>query len=119
VISHDKFFYGELLPTPNPQTGGPPPVGCPRLLIEYILSYPPYLEGVSSIHNLRTHHAVVTRDPPNILLDRGRHSSILDVRSFRAVDCDTDHYLVVAKVRERLGVNKQCTEFIWSSITRN
>jgi hypothetical protein len=27
--------------------------------------------------------------------------------SFRAADCDTDHYLVVAKVRERLAVNKQ------------
>jgi hypothetical protein len=24
-----------------------------------------------------------------------------------AADCDTDHYLVVAKVRERLAVNKQ------------
>jgi hypothetical protein len=33
--------------------------------------------------------------------------SVLDVRSFRAADCDTDHYLVVAKVRERLAVNKQ------------
>ncbi|PNF24980.1 hypothetical protein B7P43_G08801, partial [Cryptotermes secundus] len=29
-----------------------------------------------------------------------RHSSILDVRSFRAADCDTDHYLLVANVRE-------------------
>ena len=26
----------------NPQTGGPPLVGCPRLLIQYIRSYPPY-----------------------------------------------------------------------------
>jgi hypothetical protein len=26
---------------------------------------------------------------------------------FRAADCDSDHYLVVAKVRERLAVNKQ------------
>jgi hypothetical protein len=34
----------------------------------------------------------------HILIDRRRHSSILDVRSFRAADCDTDHYLVVAKV---------------------
>jgi hypothetical protein len=43
----------------------------------------------------------------HILIDRRRHSSVLDVRSFRAADCDTDDYLVVAKVRERLAVNKQ------------
>jgi hypothetical protein len=49
-------------PTPNPQAGGPPLVGCPRLLIRYIRSYSTYLEAVSSIHNLRTRHAVVTRD---------------------------------------------------------
>jgi hypothetical protein len=41
------------------------------------------------------------------LVDRRRHSSVLDDRSFRAADCDTDHCLVVAKVRERLAVNKQ------------
>jgi endonuclease/exonuclease/phosphatase family metal-dependent hydrolase len=42
----------------------------------------------------------------HILVDRQRHSSVLDVRSFRAADCDTDHYLVVAKVKESLAVNK-------------
>jgi hypothetical protein len=29
----------------------------------------------------------------HILIDRRRHSSVLDVQSFRAVDCDWDHYL--------------------------
>jgi hypothetical protein len=38
----------------------------------------------------------------HILIDRRWHLSILDIRSFRAADCDTDQYLVVAKVRERL-----------------
>jgi hypothetical protein len=42
----------------------------------------------------------------HILVDRRRHSIILDVQSFRAADCDSDHYLVVAKVKERLAVNK-------------
>ena len=41
------------------------------------------------------------------MIDRRRQSSILDVRSFRGADCDTDHYLVFAKVRERLAVIKQ------------
>ena len=39
----------------------------------------------------------------HILIDRRWHSSTLDIRSFRGADCDTDPYLVVAKVRERIG----------------
>jgi hypothetical protein len=34
-----------------------------------------------------------------VLIDKRRHSNILYVRSFRGADCDTDHYLVVAKLR--------------------
>ncbi|KAJ4442171.1 hypothetical protein ANN_12037, partial [Periplaneta americana] len=30
---------GSKNPSPNPQTGGPPLIGCPRLLIQYIRSY--------------------------------------------------------------------------------
>jgi endonuclease/exonuclease/phosphatase family metal-dependent hydrolase len=33
-----------------------------------------------------------------ILMDRRWHSSVLDVQSFRAADCDTDHHLVLAKL---------------------
>jgi endonuclease/exonuclease/phosphatase family metal-dependent hydrolase len=46
----------------------------------------------------------------HVLIDRRWHSIILDVRSFRGADCDTDHYLVVAKVRERLAVSKQAAQ---------
>jgi hypothetical protein len=45
----------------------------------------------------------------HILIDKRWHSSILDVRLFRAADCDADHSLVMAKVRERLAVSKQTT----------
>jgi hypothetical protein len=48
----------------------------------------------------------------HVLIDRRRHSNILEVRSFRDADCDTDHYLVVAKVRERLAVSKQAAQKI-------
>jgi hypothetical protein len=43
----------------------------------------------------------------HILTERQRHSSILDVRTFRAADCDAAHSLVMAKVRKGLAVNKQ------------
>jgi hypothetical protein len=39
----------------------------------------------------------------HILVDRRRHSNVLAVRPLRASDCDSDYYLVVAKVRERLA----------------
>jgi len=46
----------------------------------------------------------------HILIDGRWHSSVLDVRSFRGSYCDTDHYLVTAKVRERLAVGKQAAQ---------
>jgi hypothetical protein len=63
-----NFFlrWGVVSHPPNPQAVGPPPVGSPRLLIQYIRSYPPYQEAVSSIHNVRTRHAVVTKDLLNM-----------------------------------------------------
>jgi endonuclease/exonuclease/phosphatase family metal-dependent hydrolase len=57
----------------------------------------------------------------HIPIDKRRHSGVLDVPSFRAADCDTDHYLVVAKITERIAVNKQSSPcFIWrGSISRS
>jgi hypothetical protein len=43
----------------------------------------------------------------HILIVRQRHSNVLDVRSFRAADCDTDHCLVVVKIKEIIAMNKQ------------
>jgi hypothetical protein len=55
------IFYSEglLAPSPTSQAAEPPLVCCPRLLIQYIRSYLPYLEAVSSCRNLRTGPAVV------------------------------------------------------------
>jgi hypothetical protein len=46
----------------------------------------------------------------HILRDRRWSSNVLDVRSFRGAECDRDHYVVVAKVRERLTVSKQAAQ---------
>jgi len=35
---------------------------------------------------------------------------MLDVRSFKGVDCVSDHYLVTAKVRERVSVSQQTAQ---------
>jgi hypothetical protein len=43
----------------------------------------------------------------HVLINRRWHLSILDIRSFTGADCDSDHYLVFAKIRERLAVNKR------------
>ena len=49
----------------------------------------------------------------HVLKDRRCHSSVLDVRSFREADCDTDNYLVVAKFREKLKVSIQETQKLY------
>jgi hypothetical protein len=53
----------------------------------------------------------VTHDEiDHVLTDKRRHSNILDVRSFRGTDCDTDHCLVVAKLRERISASKRARQ---------
>jgi hypothetical protein len=61
-----RAFRGVVSPLPKPQVGGPPPVSCPRLLIQYSLSYTPYLEADSSTRNLKLGDAVLTGEPLNM-----------------------------------------------------
>jgi hypothetical protein len=42
----------------------------------------------------------------HVLTDNSWCSIIVLVQPFRATDCDIDHYLVLAEVRERLPVSK-------------
>ena len=44
------------------------------------------------------------------MIVRRWYSSIIHVRSFREVDCDTDHHLPVAKFKERLAVSNQAAQ---------
>ena len=46
----------------------------------------------------------------HMLIDRGWHSSIFNVRYFRGADSDTYHYLMIAKFRESLTVSKQASQ---------
>jgi hypothetical protein len=48
----------------------------------------------------------------HVLINKRQHSNILDVRSFRRADCDTDHYLVVAKLRKGISVSEQARKKI-------
>jgi hypothetical protein len=64
------FFRWVVSPTPNPQARGPPFVSSPRLFIQYIRSYPPYLMAVSSIRNLRTTNKVLNEIAINSLVKK-------------------------------------------------
>ena len=46
----------------------------------------------------------------HIMIDRRWHWSVLDKQSFRGPDSDTDHYLVVAEVMDRLTGSKQVVQ---------
>ena len=43
----------------------------------------------------------------DILIDKRRQSSILDIRSFRGAFYHLGHYLLISKLKERLSVAKQ------------
>jgi hypothetical protein len=58
-VVNEKNFWSSV----EPSNKGPPLVGRPRLLIQYIRIYPTHLQTVSSVSNLRMCPAVVTEGP--------------------------------------------------------
>ena len=63
-----------------------------------------------NIHKYTSPDGKTHNQTDHILIVRRWHLSILYVRSFRGANCDTDHYPVVAKVRERLAVSKKAAQ---------
>lgn len=43
----------------------------------------------------------------HVLIDPRHKTSVLDVHSLRSVECGSDHYLVLAKVRQRIALEKR------------
>jgi hypothetical protein len=46
----------------------------------------------------------------HVLVEKRRHSNTLGVCSFRGAECDTDHYLLLAQMRERISVSKRARQ---------
>jgi hypothetical protein len=57
-------------------------------------------------HTWTSPDVVACNEIEHVFTDTRRHSNILDVRSFRVADCDTDYFLLLAKLRERISVSK-------------
>jgi len=82
------LYYGEeLLPLAQPPSWGTNPRRLSLLLIQYIRSYPPYLEAVSSISRPGTRHAMVMWIRWTILKNRiisllWLHGSVLQTEKY-------------------------------------
>jgi hypothetical protein len=57
-------------------------------------------------HTWTSPNGVTHTQMDHVLIDKRQHSNILYVHSSRGADCDTDHYMVVSKLRERISVSK-------------
>jgi hypothetical protein len=58
-------------------------------------------------HTWTSPDGIIHSQIDQVLIDKRRHANILDVRSFRGANCHTDHYLVVAKLRERILLSRR------------
>jgi hypothetical protein len=65
VLFHNNlevFQWGVVCPCPTPKLEGHP------YRLSYVCSYPPYLEAISPICNLRISHAMLTGEPLNMTI---------------------------------------------------
>ena len=57
--------------------------------------------------NILGHRQIVSHNQiDHVLVDKRRQSTIIDMPSLRRANCNTDHYLVVETIRERLSLKK-------------
>jgi exonuclease III len=59
------------------------------------------------IHKHTSPDGVTRNRIDHVFVYKRRYSDILILRSFRGTDCDTEHYMVVAKLRETISVSKR------------
>jgi hypothetical protein len=99
LCSITKVFLrrGVVSTSLNPQAGGPPGVGCPRLLIQYIRSYPPNWRPF-----LRVYRVLVGKPEGRRPLGRPRLRWEDNIRmDLRGVGCRCVEWMELAQDRDR------------------
>jgi len=88
---------GVVSTSPKPQPGGPPRVGCPRLLIQYIRSYPP-----NWMPFLRVYRVLVGKPEGRRPLGRPRSRWEDNIRmDLRELGCGCVDWMELAQDRDR------------------
>ncbi|KAJ4449477.1 hypothetical protein ANN_00876 [Periplaneta americana] len=77
---------------------------CPVPSVKDVLEAGP--SGIQT-KRVRKENGLTHNQIHHILIDKRRHTSIVDIRTFRGADFNCGHYLVIGELRERLSVAKR------------
>jgi hypothetical protein len=66
-----------------------------------------HIVTLSNKCNCLSLHGKVYNQTDHVLIGKRHHSNIVDARSFRGADCDTNYYVMLADVRQGLSVSKR------------